>query len=30
LYVFVDFVLGWIVHVRPVVRAGGWVVMERG
>jgi thymidylate kinase len=30
LYVFVDFVLGWIVHVRPVVRAGGWVVIERG
>ena len=30
LYVFVDFVLGWIVHVRPVVRAGGWVLIERG
>jgi hypothetical protein len=29
-YVFVDFVLGWIVHVRPVVRAGGWVILERG
>jgi hypothetical protein len=30
LYVFVDFVLGWIVHVRPVVRGGGWIVIERG
>jgi thymidylate kinase len=29
-YVFVDFVLAWMVHVRPAVRAGGWVVMERG
>jgi thymidylate kinase len=29
-YVFVDFVLAWIVHVRPAVRAGGWVVIERG
>jgi thymidylate kinase len=30
LYAFVDFVLAWMVHVRPVVRAGGWVVIERG
>jgi hypothetical protein len=28
--VFVDFVLGWMVHVRPFVSSGGWVVMERG
>lgn len=29
-YAFVDFVLAWMVHVRPAVRAGGWVVIERG
>ena len=30
LYVFADFVLGWTFEVRPFVRAGGWVVIERG
>lgn len=30
LYLFVDFVLGWIFRVRPHLRAGGWVVFERG
>jgi hypothetical protein len=30
LYLFADFVLGWIMHVRPVVHGGGWVVIERG
>ncbi|CAN5701428.1 hypothetical protein BH24ACT26_BH24ACT26_04940 [soil metagenome] len=30
LYLWIDFALGWLVRVRPVVRRGGWVVFERG
>jgi hypothetical protein len=30
LYVFMDLALGWFVRVRPYVRRGGWVVVERG
>lgn len=30
LYLFVDWLLGWAFNVRPVLRRGGWVVMERG
>lgn len=30
LYLWLDFVLGWAVRVRPLVRRGGWVVFERG
>jgi hypothetical protein len=30
LYLWLDFLLGWIVRVRPLVRRGGWVVFERG
>jgi thymidylate kinase len=30
LYLFVDFWLGWMLRVRPLVRRGGWVVFERG
>jgi thymidylate kinase len=29
-YVFADFAVGWFVRVRPFVRRGGWVVVERG
>jgi hypothetical protein len=29
-YVFSDYLLGWVLSVRPVVRAGGWVIVERG
>jgi thymidylate kinase len=29
-YLWLDFVLGWVVRVRPFVRRGGWVVLERG
>jgi hypothetical protein len=29
-YLWVDFLLGWLVHVRPLVRRGGWVIFERG
>ncbi|MGI8791094.1 MAG: hypothetical protein ACR2I4_09465 [Actinomycetota bacterium] len=30
LYLFIDFMLGWRMRVRPFVRSGGWVVFERG
>jgi len=30
LYVFCDFQLGWFLRIRPVVRRGGNVIMERG
>ena len=30
LYLWVDFWLGWLVRVRPVLRRGGWVIFERG
>jgi thymidylate kinase len=30
LYSFVDLYLGWLVKIRPFVRQGGWVVVERG
>ncbi|MDP9264717.1 MAG: hypothetical protein M3O91_01165 [Chloroflexota bacterium] len=29
-YLFVDFALGWRLHIRPFIRSGGWLVMERG
>ncbi len=29
-YAFADFYLGWLIKVRPFVRRGGWVVVERG
>jgi thymidylate kinase len=29
-YLWIDFLLGWLVRVRPLVRRGGWVVFERG
>jgi hypothetical protein len=29
-YLFLDFLLGWAFRVRPWVRRGGWVVLERG
>jgi thymidylate kinase len=30
LYGWVDALLGWVFRVRPFVRRGGWVVLERG
>jgi hypothetical protein len=30
LYLWLDFLLGWAVRVRPFVRRGGWVICERG
>jgi hypothetical protein len=30
LYLFLDYVLGWVLRVRPHVRRGGWVILERG
>jgi hypothetical protein len=30
LYLYLDFMLGWAVNVRPLLRRGGWVVFERG
>jgi thymidylate kinase len=30
LYLFADLSLGWLARVRPFVRRGGWVVVERG
>jgi thymidylate kinase len=30
LYYFADCYLGWLVQVRPFVRRGGWVLVERG
>jgi thymidylate kinase len=29
-YLWIDFLLGWVVRVRPLVRRGGWVIFERG
>lgn len=29
-YLFADVTLGWLFRVRPFVRRGGWVVIERG
>ncbi|MDQ3659508.1 MAG: hypothetical protein M3454_00300 [Actinomycetota bacterium] len=29
-YVFCDYFLGWWLRIRPFVRAGGWVIVERG
>jgi hypothetical protein len=29
-YLFVDYLLGWAIRVRPWVRRGGWVILERG
>ncbi|CAN5577048.1 hypothetical protein BH20ACT23_BH20ACT23_23530 [soil metagenome] len=29
-YVFVDYLAGWFLRLRPFVRKGGWVVLERG
>lgn len=30
LYLYLDFLLGWVIRVRPWLRAGGDVVLERG
>ncbi|MFN2490069.1 MAG: hypothetical protein ABR529_10085 [Actinomycetota bacterium] len=30
LYTWVDYLLGWHVRIRPFVRRGGWVLLERG
>jgi thymidylate kinase len=30
LYLYLDFMLGWAVNVRPLLKRGGWVVFERG
>jgi thymidylate kinase len=29
-YVFCDYFLGWWLRIRPFVKAGGWVIVERG
>ena len=29
-YVYTDYLLGWFLRVRPFVRNGGWVILERG
>jgi hypothetical protein len=29
LYLYADFVLAWVLRLRPFIRRGGWVVMER-
>ena len=29
-YLFLDITLGWFFKVRPFVRSGGWIVIERG
>ncbi|MEO6859750.1 MAG: hypothetical protein ABI323_14395 [Solirubrobacteraceae bacterium] len=29
-YLFLDYQLGWQVRVRPFLRRGGWVILERG
>jgi len=28
-YLFADFLYGWLVTIRPFVRAGGWVILQR-
>lgn len=30
IYVFLDYCVGWLFRVRPHVRRGGWVVIQRG
>ena len=30
LYVYIDYALGWVARLRPFVKHGGWVVLERG
>lgn len=30
LYLWVDYLIGWMVRIRPIVRTGGSVVIERG
>jgi thymidylate kinase len=30
LYLFADYLLGWALRVRPCIRHGGWVILERG
>ena len=30
LYLYADFALAWALRLRPFIRRGGWVVMERG
>jgi RecA/RadA recombinase len=30
LYLFIDYLLGWIFNVRPFVKRGGWMVIQRG
>lgn len=29
-YVYFDYLLGWFLRLRPFLRKGGWVVLERG
>ena len=29
-YVFIDYLGGWFLRLRPFIRKGGWVVLERG
>jgi thymidylate kinase len=29
-YLFGDYLLGWLFRIRPLLRSGGWVLMERG
>ncbi len=29
-YLALDFLIGWLVNVRPFVRRGGWMIAERG
>lgn len=28
-YLFVDYLLGWLLRARPFLRRGGWILMER-
>jgi thymidylate kinase len=28
-YLFVDFLFGWLATIRPFVRSGGWVILQR-
>jgi thymidylate kinase len=30
IYLFIDYQFGWQLRVRPFVRRGGWVILERG
>lgn len=29
-YVYADYLLGWFFRIRPFLRRGGWVILERG